>query len=51
MKGTTDTGQDFTIRPLGPALGAEVVGLDAARPFDGAAQARVTDAFLAHHVL
>jgi taurine dioxygenase/alpha-ketoglutarate-dependent 2,4-dichlorophenoxyacetate dioxygenase len=47
----SETAQDFEIRPLGPALGAEIVGLDAGRPFDAATLARVREAFDRHHVL
>jgi alpha-ketoglutarate-dependent taurine dioxygenase len=42
---------DFEINRLSPALGAEVVGLDLAKPFDDATLARVNEAFLEHHVL
>jgi alpha-ketoglutarate-dependent taurine dioxygenase len=42
---------DVTTRRLSPALGAEVLGLDAARPFDAPTLARVRDAFQEHHLL
>lgn len=42
---------DFDIRPLGPALGAEVVGLDLSEPLDEQAFARLRRAHLDHHVL
>ena len=42
---------DFDIRPLSGALGAEVFGLDLARPLSDAALARLQRAYLAHHVL
>jgi len=41
----------FEIRPLPEALGAEVIGLDASRPIDDAAFARVHRAHLDHQVL
>jgi len=43
--------QDFHIRPLGDALGAEVVGLDLAEPLSDADFARLHRAHLDHHVL
>lgn len=43
--------QDFDIRPLNAALGAEVLGLDLARPLDTAGLARIHRAHLDHHVL
>jgi len=46
-----DTIGDFEIKPLGPALGAEVVGLDAAVSFDAETLARIRQAFTDHHVL
>jgi alpha-ketoglutarate-dependent 2,4-dichlorophenoxyacetate dioxygenase len=42
---------DLAIHRLSPALGAEVVGLDLARPFDPATLARVREAFQEHHML
>lgn len=42
---------DLTITPLGYALGAEVTGLDAARPLDDLTRRRVHDAWLRHGVL
>ncbi len=41
----------FTINPLSPALGAEVVGLDCAQPFDAETMARLREAFQHHHML
>jgi alpha-ketoglutarate-dependent taurine dioxygenase len=41
----------LTINRLSPALGAEVLGLDASRPFDAATVARVRAAFQEHHLL
>jgi len=41
----------FTIRPLSAVLGAEVVGLDLARPLDAATRRAVYDAFVRHQVL
>jgi taurine dioxygenase len=43
--------QDFAIRPLHAALGAEVLGLDLTRPLGTADLARVHRAHLDHHVL
>ena len=45
------TGSEFTINPLGSALGAEVVGLDCGQPFGADTLNRVREAFQAHHVL
>ena len=42
---------DFTINRLSPALGAEVVGLDISKPFNGPTLAAVRDAFQTHHML
>ena len=42
---------DFTVAPVSPALGAEVVGLDVSRPLDPPALAIVRDAFQDHHLL
>ena len=42
---------DIAINRLAPALGAEVVGLDLARPFDAPTLARVREAFQEHHML
>jgi taurine dioxygenase len=39
------------VRPLGAALGAEVIGLDLARPMSAACFAALCAAFLRHHVL
>src|SRR3546814_19335388 len=41
----------FTVPPLSPVLGAEVVGLDLSRPVDDADFARVRDAFHANGLL
>ena len=41
----------FSIRRLSPALGAEVVGLDASKPFDPHTMQVVRDAFQEHHLL
>ena len=41
----------LTIQPLGPALGAEVIGLDLSRPLGDADFARIHQAHLDHHVL
>lgn len=35
----------FTIAPLSPVMGAEIVGLDVARPLDPGTRARIWDAF------
>jgi len=43
--------QDFEIRALGEALGAEVIGLDLARPLADADFRRLHRAHLDHHVL
>ncbi len=46
------TDPDFDIRPLdGEPLGAEVIGLDLAKPLSAAAFARIHRAHLDHHVL
>ena len=42
---------DFTIRRIAPALGAEVVGLDASKPFEPHTMQVVLDAFQQHHLL
>jgi taurine dioxygenase len=39
------------VRPLSPAVGAEIVGLDLSRPFDDATFGAVKDAWLRHSVL
>src|SRR5437868_10029323 len=41
----------ISLRPLAPAIGAEVQGLDLARPMDEATFAAVRDAFHRHLVL
>lgn len=40
-----------TVRPVSAALGAEVIGLDCARPMDNETRAWVREAFQAHHML
>ncbi len=42
---------DFTVAPVSPVLGAEVVGLDVSRPLDPPILAVVRDAFQDHHLL
>jgi alpha-ketoglutarate-dependent taurine dioxygenase len=44
----TDT---FAINPLGPALGAEVVGLDLSKPLSAEDEAAVKQAFQTYHLL
>lgn len=46
-----DTLQDFAIRPLDAALGAEVVGLDLNRPLSAEDFRRIHRAHLDHHVV
>ena len=41
----------FSIRRISPALGAEVVGLDASKPFEPHTMQAVRDAFQEHHLL
>jgi taurine dioxygenase len=41
----------FTIRPLGPALGAEITGLDLSRPVDDATRDALNEALAEHIVL
>ena len=41
----------FEITALGGPAGAEITGLDLARPLDPASRAAILEAFLAHHVL
>jgi alpha-ketoglutarate-dependent taurine dioxygenase len=41
----------FSVQPLSPALGAEIVGVDLSRPMDGATFALILDAWHAHLVL
>ena len=49
---TTATGRPgFSIRRLSPALGAEVVGLDASGPFEPHTLQVLRDAFQEHHML
>lgn len=42
---------DFTVAPVSPVLGAEIVGLDVSRPLDAPTLAVVRDAFQDHHLL
>ena len=42
---------DFTVTPVSPALGAQVVGLDVSRPLDPSTLAVLRDAFQDHHML
>ena len=42
---------DFSIRRLSPALGAEVIGLDASKPFEPHTLQVLRDAFQEHHML
>ena len=42
---------DIDIRLLSPALGAEVIGLDLARPLDAPESEAIQEAFLEHHLL
>ena len=44
-------GQNFTLRPLSPALAAEVIGLDLRQPLDAATRDAVYAAFVRYHVL
>jgi len=46
-----DTVQDFEIRPLGAALGAEVIGLDLDQPLSADDFRRIHRAHLDHHVV
>ncbi len=46
-----DSSQPFGVRPLSPALGAEVSGLDLSQPLDAATVARLRTAWLEHLVL
>ena len=51
MSTTATDRPDFSIRRLSPALGAEVVGLDASEPFEPHTLQVVRDAFREHHML
>jgi taurine dioxygenase len=53
MTASPDTAppQDFEIRPFDAPVGAEVIGLDIARPINAADFARIHRAHLDHHVL
>ena len=42
---------DFSIRRLSPVLGAEVIGLDASKPFEPHTMQVIRDAFHEHHLL
>ena len=42
---------DFTVHRLSAALGAEVLGLDVAQPFDARTVTRLREAFQEHHLL
>ena len=42
---------DITIRPLGPVMGAEIIGLDLSKPLSAAATRRIQDAFNEFKVL
>ena len=42
---------DFTVTPVSPALGAQVVGLDVSRSLDPSTLAVLRDAFQDHHML
>ena len=46
-----DVQHDFTIRRLSPTLGAEIVVLDASKPFDPHTLQVLRDAFQEHHLL
>lgn len=51
MSTTATDRPDFSIRRLSPALGAEVVGLDASEPFEPHTLQVLRDAFQEHHML
>jgi taurine dioxygenase len=51
MAVAAESGLKFEVRRLGAGVGAEVLGLDLARPLEPAARAAVYRAFLAHQVL
>lgn len=51
MSTTATDRSDFSIRRLSPALGAEVVGLDASEPFEPHTLQVLRDAFQEHHML
>ena len=42
---------NMTIRPLGPVMGAEIIGMDLSRPLPAAATGRIQDAFNQYKVL
>jgi len=45
------TAATFTLRPLSPVLGAEIIGLDLRQPLDEPVRAAVYEAFVRYHVL
>mgnify|MGYP000963879813 CR=1 FL=1 len=47
----TDTAAGISVRPLAPAIGAEILGVDLSRPLDEAAFAQVHRAWLDHCVI
>ncbi len=49
--GRAETAEHVTVTPLGPALGAEIGGLDLARPLTPAELGAVRGAIRAHHLL
>lgn len=49
MQRVEDSG--FEVKRLSPALGAEVIGVDASQPFDPLTFAALRDAFQQHHML
>ncbi len=51
LQSDATTAQLFTLRPLSPVLGAEIIGLDLRGPFDAATRQAVYDAFVRYHVL
>ena len=51
MSATQAIQHDITIRRLSPALGADIVGLDASKPFDPHTMQVLRDAFQEHHLL
>ena len=48
---TTGKPSQFTIRPLGPVMGAEVIGLDLGKPISPDVQNRLEKAFLEYRLL
>ena len=51
MQGRPVSESSFEIRPLSTVLGAEIVGLDVARPLDAATRASIYEAFVHDQVL